>query len=230
MQKILVVDDDPHIREVICFALAKAGYATVTAADGRQALSLCERERPALLVLDILMPEMDGTEVCRRLRADPARDHLPILFVSSKDDEIDRILGLELGGDDYVAKPFSPRELVARVKAILRRTALPAPGTAARTMQHGRLRLDLDRYRAEWDGQEVVLTLTEFGIVRTLLERPGKVCSRDHLMNTAYELHKIVADRTIDSHVRRVRAKFAAIGAEPVETLHGVGYKLGPCE
>lgn len=229
MQKILVVDDDPNIREVICFALAKAGYATVTAADGRQALSLCERERPALLVLDILMPEMDGIEVCRRLRADPARDHLPILFVSSKDDEIDRILGLELGGDDYVAKPFSPRELVARVKAILRRTALPALGTAVRTMQHGLLRLDLDRYRAEWDGQEVVLTLTEFGIVRTLLERPGKVCSRDHLMNTAYELHKIVADRTIDSHVRRVRAKFAAIGAEPVETLHGVGYKLGPC-
>lgn len=229
MQKILVVDDDPHIREVICFALQKAGYTTLTAADGRQAMAICERERPALLVLDILMPEMDGTEVCRRLRQQPDHGHLPILFVSSKDDEIDRILGLELGGDDYVAKPFSPRELVARVKAILRRTALPASGTAAAKLQHGRLRLDPDRYRAEWDDAEVVLTLTEFGILRTLMTRPGKVCTRDHLMNTAYELHRIVADRTIDSHVRRVRGKFAAIGADPIETLHGIGYKLGPC-
>ncbi|GAC1634218.1 MAG: response regulator transcription factor [Nevskia sp.] len=229
MQKILVVDDDPHIREVICFALQKAGYATVTAADGRNALLVCAREKPALLVLDILMPEMDGTEVCRRLRAEPAHERLPILFVSSKDDEIDRIVGLELGGDDYVAKPFSPRELVARVKAILRRSAMPAPGAKPSLLQHGRLRLDLDRYQAAWDGREVILTLTEFGILRTLLERPGKVCTRDHLMNTAYELHRIVSDRTIDSHVRRVRSKFAAVGAEPIETLHGVGYKLGPC-
>jgi two-component system, OmpR family, response regulator len=227
MQKILVVDDDPHIREVVCFALQKAGYATLTAGNGRDALAVCARERPALMVLDILMPEMDGTEVCRRLRSEPAQAQLPILFVSSKDDEIDRILGLELGGDDYVAKPFSPRELVARVRAILRRSG--APASPATTLQHGRLRLDLDRYRAEWDGQDVVLTLTEFGILRTLLERPGKVCTRDHLMNTAYELHKIVSDRTIDSHVRRVRSKFAAVGAEPIETLHGVGYKLGSC-
>jgi len=230
MQKILVVDDDPHIREIVCFALQKAGYVTVTAADGRQALQVCAREKPALLVLDILMPEMDGTEVCRRLRSEPAHERLPILFVSSKDDEIDRILGLELGGDDYVAKPFSPRELVARVKAILRRAAAPAAGAKPQSLHHGRLRLDLDRYQAEWDSREIVLTLTEFGILRTLLERPGKVCTRDHLMNTAYELHKIVSDRTIDSHVRRVRAKFAAIGAEPIETLHGIGYKLGPCD
>jgi len=227
MQKILVVDDDPHIREVVCFALQKAGYATLTAADGRAALTVAARERPALVVLDILMPEMDGTEVCRRLRSESASTTLPILFVSSKDDEIDRILGLELGGDDYVSKPFSPRELVARVKAILRRVSAP-PETAA-MLQHGRLRLDQERYRAEWDGREITLTLTEFGILRTLLERPGKVCTRDHLMNTAYELHKIVSDRTIDSHVRRVRSKFAAVGAEPIETLHGIGYKLGDC-
>jgi len=227
MQKILVVDDDPHIREVVCFALQKAGYATLTAADGRAALTVAARERPALVVLDILMPEMDGTEVCRRLRSESASTTLPILFVSSKDDEIDRILGLELGGDDYVSKPFSPRELVARVKAILRRVS--APPEAAAMLQHGRLRLDLERYRAEWDGREITLTLTEFGILRTLLERPGKVCTRDHLMNTAYELHKIVSDRTIDSHVRRVRSKFAAVGAEPIETLHGIGYKLGDC-
>jgi two-component system OmpR family response regulator len=229
MEKILVVDDDPHIREVVCFALQKAGYATVVAENGRQALECFSRDKPALVVLDILMPEMDGTEVCRRLRAAPATAHTPILFVSSKDDEVDRIVGLELGGDDYVAKPFSPRELVARVRAILRR-ASQAPAAAQQALNHGRLRLDLDRYEAYWDGQLVMLTLTEFGILRTLIERPGKVCSRDHLMNTAYELHKIVSDRTIDSHVRRVRAKFAALAADPVETLHGVGYRLGPCE
>ncbi|MDB5977959.1 MAG: DNA-binding response regulator [Nevskia sp.] len=229
MEKILVVDDDPHIREVVCFALQKAGYATVSAENGKQALDCFAREKPALVVLDILMPEMDGTEVCRRLRAAPATAHTPILFVSSKDDEVDRIVGLELGGDDYVAKPFSPRELVARVRAILRR-ATHVPAQAQQALSHGRLRLDLDRYETYWDGKLVVLTLTEFGILRTLIERPGKVCSRDHLMNTAYELHKIVSDRTIDSHVRRVRAKFSALGADPVETLHGVGYRLGPCE
>lgn len=228
MEKILVVDDDPHIREVVCFALQKAGYATASAENGRQALDCFPREKPALVVLDIMMPELDGTEVCRRLRAAPASAHVPILFVSSKDDEVDRIVGLELGGDDYVAKPFSPRELVARVKAILRRTG-QAPAAQKQALSHGRLRLDLERYEAWWDQHAVVLTLTEFGILRTLMERPGKVCSRDHLMNTAYELHKIVSDRTIDSHVRRVRSKFAALGADPVETLHGVGYRLGPC-
>jgi two-component system OmpR family response regulator len=169
MDKILVVDDDPHIREVVCFALRKAGYATVSAENGKQALDCFGREKPALVVLDILMPELDGTEVCRRLRAAPATAHVPILFVSSKDDEVDRIVGLELGGDDYVAKPFSPRELVARVKAILRR-AQAAPAAAQQALRHGRLRLDLERYEAYWDDKLVVLTLTEFGILRTLLK------------------------------------------------------------
>lgn len=228
MQKILVVDDDASIREVLCFALRKAGFEAVTADNGEQALKRFAAERPALVILDILMPEMDGTEVCRRLRADRAASAVPIVFLSSKDDEIDRVVGLELGGDDYVAKPFSPRELVARVRAILRRSA--APAAASTTMRHGRLALDTEQYQASWDGQPLDLTLTEFGILRTLIARPGRVCTRDHLMNTAYELHKIVSDRTIDSHVRRVRGKFAALGADPVETVHGVGYKLGSCE
>lgn len=229
MQKILVVDDDASIREVLCFALRKAGFEAVTAENGEQALRRFEAERPALVILDILMPEMDGTEVCRRLRADRAASTVPIIFLSSKDDEIDRIVGLELGGDDYVPKPFSPRELVARVRAILRRAAAPA---AARdtVLRHGRLALDTERYQARWEEQALDLTLTEFGILRTLISRPGRVCTREHLMNTAYELHKVVSDRTIDSHVRRVRGKFAALGADPVETVHGVGYKLGPCE
>jgi two-component system OmpR family response regulator len=229
MHKILVVDDDANLREVVCFALAKAGYATCTASNGREALERYAAERPDLVVLDILMPEMDGTEVCRALRAEARGRATPIVFLSSKDDEVDRIVGLELGGDDYLAKPFSPRELAARVRAILRRTAtVPAANDAL--LRHGRLRLDLERYKAHWDEHEIVLTLTEFGLLRTLLSRPGRVCTRDHLMNEAYDLHKVVADRTIDSHVRRLRAKFARLGADPVETLHGIGYKLGRCD
>jgi two-component system OmpR family response regulator len=231
MQKILVVDDDPGIREVVCFALQKAGFATNVAADGAQALARFAADPPALVVLDILMPELDGVEVCRRLRADPRGRATPIVFLSSKDDEVDRIVGLEVGGDDYVAKPFSPRELVARVRAILRRSAPGAVTGAppAPPLSCGKLTLDPERYRATWDGREIVLTLTEFGILRTLLRRPGRVCTRDALMNEAYERHAVVSDRTIDSHVRRVRAKLAAVGADPIETVHGIGYKLGNC-
>jgi two-component system OmpR family response regulator len=229
MQKILIVDDDAHIREVVGFALQKAGYATVSAEHGRQALEKFQQERPALVVLDILMPEMDGTEVCRAIRSQGSNRNTPIIFLSSKDDEVDRIVGLELGGDDYLSKPFSPRELVARVRAILRRASPAMASSGPAPLKHGRLALDLEQFKAYWDEREVVLTLTEFGILRSLLERPGKVCTRDHLMNTIYELHKVVSDRTIDSHMRRVRGKFEALGVTPIETVHGVGYKLGTC-
>ena len=228
MNRILVVDDDPHIREVVQFALDKEGFDTLEAGDGAQALERFAANRPDLIVLDITMPELDGTEVCRRIRQ---TSRTPIIFLSSRDDEIDRVLGLELGGDDYITKPFSPRELVARVKAVLRRLEdAKAPrdvGTAI--MQHGRLSLNLDDFTGSWDDTQIVLTLTEFGIIRTLMQRPGKVYSRDDLMSSAYELSRIVSDRTIDSHVRRVRKKFADIGADPVETVHGIGYKLGDC-
>ena len=229
MEKILVVDDDPHIREVVCFALAKAGFHTLEAEDGKQAIDRFQATAPDLIILDIMMPEMDGTDVCRRIRQ---QSSTPIVFLSSKDDEIDRIIGLELGGDDYVIKPFSPRELVARVKAVLRRTVENherTEGDAPRNLAHGRMRIDLEAFKAYWDDREVVLTVTEFGILRTLLERPNKVWSRDQLMDGAYDLNRIVSDRTIDSHVRRVRAKFSALGGEPIETIHGIGYKLGPC-
>lgn len=229
MHNILVVDDDASIREVVCFALRKAGFSTVAAENGEQALAKFTATRPALVVLDILMPELDGTEVCKRIRALPQGAGTPIIFLSSKDDEVDRIVGLELGGDDYISKPFSPRELVARVRAILRRAAPTPEVIEAPRLRHGRLALDGEQYKAFWDEQELVLTLTEFGILRTLLTRPGKVCRREHLMDNAYELHKVVSDRTIDSHVRRVRAKFAALGVDPIETVHGIGYKLGLC-
>ncbi|WP_239026912.1 response regulator transcription factor [Geomonas oryzisoli] len=229
---VLVVDDDPHIREVVRFALEKGGVRVAEAEDGRQGLDFFHEMEPDLLILDITMPEMDGTEVCRAVRAG---SDVPIIFLSSRDDEIDRIVGLELGGDDYVTKPFSPRELVARVKAVLRRKVvikevpLQETPAAAGKVVHGLLSLDVDRFVGRWGGTEVVLTVTEFGLLRTLLGYPGKVFSREELMNGAYQHDTFVTDRTIDSHVRRIRQKFCAAGGDPVETVHGVGYRLGPC-
>jgi len=226
--KILLVDDDPHIRDMVGFALRRENFVVSEAENGVEALERAASERPDLIVLDIMMPEMDGTEVCRRLRRDT---RVPIIFLSSRDEEIDRVLGLELGGDDYVGKPFSPRELVARVKAVLRRVEAVAatPPAQPAELRQGRLRLDLDGFRAFWDEAEVVLTVTEFALLRTLAERPGKAFSRDTLMDGAYTLDRYVSDRTIDSHIRRVRAKFQAAGGEPVETVHGLGYKLASC-
>jgi two-component system, OmpR family, response regulator len=226
---ILIVDDDGHIRDVIRFALHKEGFAIDEAADGKQALARIEAQTPSLMILDIMMPEMDGIELCRRVRA---TSRLPIIFLSSRDEEIDRILGLELGGDDYMSKPFSPRELVARVRAVLRR-ASPAPPQAApranpepRLLVRGPLELDLDAHAVRWNARPLVLTVTEFGILRSLLGSPGKVFTRDELMNGAYDDSTVVSDRTIDSHVRRVRQKFEQVGADPIRTVFGVGYQL----
>ena len=226
MPKILVVDDDSHIRDVIRFALVREGHTVVEAENGTQGLALATAEKPDLIVLDIMMPELDGTEVCRRLRANG--DRTPIVFLSARDDEIDRVLGLELGGDDYVGKPFSPRELVSRVKAILRRAAAPAPH-GPMEIRHGRLRLDLAAFAAFWDDRQIVLTVTEFGLLKTLAQHPGKVFNRDSLMDGAYSDGRFVSDRTVDSHIRRVRAKFLAAGGDVIETMHGIGYRLGPC-
>ena len=224
--RILIVDDDPAIREVVRFALDRAGFATAEAADGQAALDHFASSRADLLVLDVTMPGLDGIDVCRTLRRTSA---VPILFLSSRDEEVDRIVGLEVGGDDYIAKPFSPRELVARVRAVLRRVSAPAvPATSIR--RQGRLALDEDTLRVTWDGADIALTATELGLLRALLARPGRVFSRDELMDRAYATDRVVSDRTVDSHVRGVRAKFAALGAAPIETLPGFGYRLGPCE
>ncbi len=223
---ILIVDDEPHIREVVGFALQKAGYRTLEAADGEQAMALVDQAPPDLVVLDIMLPDMEGTEVCRRIRSS---SQVPILFLSSKNEEIDRVLGLELGGDDYVTKPFSPRELVARIKAILRRADAAGAAADPEPLRHNLLQLDLDRCQAVWDGREVILTATEFGILRALLGRPGKVYSRSELMERAYDGASVVSERTLDSHVRRVREKFRAVGGDPIDTVHGFGYKLGAC-
>ena len=226
---ILVVDDDPHIRQLLVFALGKAGLDTIEAEDGEAALRQAEVRAPDLVVLDINMPRMDGLEVCRTLRG---RSDVPILFLSSRDDEIDRVLGIELGADDYVVKPFSPREVVARVMAILRRTAAkpPAVDRGAAAIRHGRLALDIDGWRAEWDGGEVPLTVTEFSILRTLASMPAKVFSRDAIIDRLHGPGFALTERTIDSHVRNLRAKFASAGAgDVVETRSGIGYRLGAC-
>jgi two-component system OmpR family response regulator len=227
---ILVVDDDPHIRDVVRFAFEKTGMVISTAQDGKEALRQFDHKVHELVVLDIGMPEMDGLEVCRQIRK---TSDTPILFLSARDEEIDRILGLEIGGDDYVTKPFSPRELVARVNAILRRTrTTPAslPG-ASKAASHGSLVIDADARTATFQGRPVSLTALEFDILRTLMARPGFVFTRELILDAAYADNIHVADRTIDSHVRNIRAKMAAAGCESViETVHGVGFRLGRCE
>ncbi|WP_258048158.1 response regulator transcription factor [Sphingomonas citri] len=227
---ILIADDDPHIRQLLVFALAKAGLDTIEAGDGEATLAAAEASSPDLIVLDINMPRMDGIEVCRRLRA---TSDVPILFLSSRDDELDRVLGIELGADDYVTKPFSPREVVARVMAILRRVAARPPvvtEAAASALQRGQLSLDIDGWQASWAGQMVMLTVTEFGILRTLATMPSKVFSRDAIIDRLHGPGFAVTDRTIDSHIRNLRAKFARVGAEDlIETRAGIGYRLGSC-
>ena len=235
MANLLLVDDDAHIREVMRFALEKAGHHVREAADGAAAFALFQQHAFDLVVLDIVMPEMDGLELCRKIRA---RGALPIIFVSSRDEELDRILGLELGGDDYLTKPFSPRELSARVAAVLRRSAVPPvpglpsasalpaaqPEPAAR-LQHGGVTLDRARHQCWVGGRELVLTVTEFELLRALLEAPGRVFSRGQLVEHAYGTGHYISDRTVDSHIRRLRQKLGA-EADQVETVYGVGYRL----
>ena len=227
MRSVLVVDDDAHIREVICFALRRAGFEVAEAGDGETALVRVERDRPDLVILDILMPEMDGLDVCRAVRGGSAGNaNVPILFLSSKDAEADRIVGLELGADDYITKPFSPRELVARVKARFRRIDNPTE-PERNEIAVGGLRMDLDAQKASFRGQTVELTRTEFGLLATLARRTGKVLNREALMNGAYVGFRIVSDRTIDSHMRRLRSKLReAGGVDPIQTVHGVGFRL----
>jgi two-component system OmpR family response regulator len=225
---ILIVDDDPHIRELLVFAFGKAGLDTIEAGDGEEALAQAERRSPDLVILDINMPRMDGLEVCRRLRA---QSDVPIFFLSSRDDEIDRVLGIELGGDDYVVKPFSPREVVARSMAILRRTAARPPKVEeVGDIRHGLLSLDLEAWTARWGEREIGLTVTEFTILRTLAAMPSRIFSRDQIIDRLHGPGFALTDRTVDSHVRNLRRKFAeAGGTDLVETRAGIGYRLGAC-
>ncbi len=226
---ILVVDDDPPLREVVRYALTREGFQVLEAADGAAALEIFDAHAPDLLVLDVSMPELDGFSLCRTLRA---RSDVPILFLSSRADEIDRVLGLELGGDDYVTKPFSTRELVTRVKVILRRPrgqvrAEPtAPSPEPPPLERGALRLSPEAHRVWAHDQEVSLTATEFRLLEVLMRRPSRVFSREELSARAYPDARHVSGRTLDSHIRRIRGKLRAVGVDAIETVHGVGYRL----
>jgi len=227
---ILVVDDDPHIQEVISFALKQVGHSVTIARNGQEGLHQFAEKKPDLIVLDVGMPEMDGLELCRQIRK---TSETPILFLSARDEEIDRILGLELGGDDYVTKPFSPRELVARVRAILKRQSTPKVEDVDDTTKyaHGKLTLDVARHIAEFDGTVLDLTAIEFAIVKGLMARPTFVFTREQIINIAYSHNIHVADRTVDSHIRNIRAKLSSAGcAVVVETVHGIGFRLSACE
>ena len=228
--RILIVDDEIHIREVIRVALKKAGMDVIEARDGKEALARFAADWPDVIVLDIGLPEFDGLDVCREIRK---TSDVPILFLSARDEEIDRILGLEIGGDDYVTKPFSPRELVARINVILRRLS-PRNGEAKSgpaVLVQGGLLIDPEQHVASFAGTPLKLTAIEFGILRAFLTRPTSVFNREQLMRAAYQLNIQVSDRTIDSHIRNIRAKLAALACENViETIHGVGFKLGRCE
>ncbi len=228
MDTVLVVDDDPHILDVIVFALEKQSFKTLSANNGVAAVAMVEKYKPDLIIMDVMMPEMSGLDACKLIRQ---KHDIPIIFVSAMNDEVDMIVGLELGGDDYICKPFSPRQLIARVRAVFRRIKQTNVDTLSKDKQFslGLLNIDKCKYKVYWDEQEVVLTVTEFNLLNTLASYPGKVFSRDELLELAYD-NVIVSDRTIDSHIRRVRAKFASINAYPIETVHGAGYKLSECE
>jgi phosphate regulon transcriptional regulator PhoB len=222
---VLVVEDEPDIRNLIVHHLARDGFRCRTAASGAEALTQVRTAAPDLVVLDLMLPGMDGLEVCRRLRGDPSTAAVPIIMLTAKADEVDRIVGLEMGADDYVPKPFSPKELVARVRAVLRR-ARPA-GDTARPLGAGGVSLDPARHAVTVDGRPVELTPKEFDLLHALLEAAGRVLSREHLLNRVWGYSRAdeIESRTVDVHIRRLRAK---LGAEErrIATIKGVGYRF----
>lgn len=218
--RVLLVDDDDHLREVVRYALAREGYVVTEAKDGEMARALVAAAQPDLIVLDVTMPRLDGFSLCRELRR---TSDVPVLFLSARSDEIDRVLGLDLGGDDYVSKPFSTRELVSRVRALLRRRAPPAEPDV---LVWGRLRIAVDEHRVFVGDDEIVLTATELRLLAALVRRPQRALARDELAAAAYPDERNVSDRTIDSHIRRIRAKLRPFALDPFETVHGVGFRL----
>jgi two-component system response regulator ChvI len=230
MATIALVDDDKNILASVSMLLEQEGYQVRTFTDGAAALTALTGTPPDLAILDIKMPRMDGLELLRRLRQ--ANEALPVIFLTSKDEEIDELMGLNAGADDYVRKPFSQRLLLERVRAVLRRAdskPIAAPGEAGKSeaLVRGKLALDPQRHECTWDGKPVRLTVTEFLILQALAQRPGFVKSRDSLMDAAYDDQVYVDDRTIDSHIKRLRKKFKAVADDfdAIETLYGVGYR-----
>lgn len=229
MTTIALVDDDENILTSVSMFLEGEGYHVKSYHDGVTALAALSEQAPDLVILDVKMPRMDGMELLRRLRQ---KSNLPVIFLTSKDDEIDELFGLKMGADDYIRKPFSQRLLVERVKTVLRRARSRAEGgeeeESDRVIRRGKLVLDPDRHVCLWDGKPVTLTVTEFLIFQALAQRPGIVKTREALMDAAYDDQVYVDDRTIDSHIKRLRKKFRAVDPDfnAIETLYGVGYRF----
>ena len=221
--KILVVDDEPDALEVLGFKLKEAGFLPVFAADGLKALAAVKAERPDLIVLDLMLPEIDGTEVCKILRRDPATAEIPILMLTAKAAEMDRVLGLELGADDYVTKPYSPRELVLRIRKLLKR--IQAADEAGEHFRIGPVEIDVPRHVALIDGKSVALTATEFNLLLILAKRRGRVQTRERLLQDVWGYETAIDTRTVDTHMRRLREKIGP-AAELLETIRGVGYRF----
>jgi len=222
--EVLVVEDEPDIRALIVLHLAREGFRCRTAKNGSEALTEARAAKPDLLILDLMLPELDGLEVCRRLRSDPATATVPIIMLTAKADEVDRVVGLEMGADDYVVKPFSPKELVARVRAVLRRAR---PPVERRVLRAGAITVDPIRHQVEVGRVAVLLTPKEFDLLHALVEAAGRVLSREHLLERVwgYTRASEIESRTVDVHVRRLRAKLGEAGRS-ITTLKGVGYRL----
>jgi two-component system phosphate regulon response regulator PhoB len=221
--KVLVVDDEPEAVELVEFNLRQAGYSVVTAADGADALNKARTTQPNLIVLDLMLPEVDGLEVCKMLRRDPATAAIPIVMLTAKAAEIDRVLGLELGADDYVTKPFSPRELVLRIKKLLQRDRTSQEDQDK--LNFGDLHLDVPRHIVSWRGKSIGLTATEFKLLTVLAQRRGRVQSREQLLRDVWEYNNMVDTRTVDTHMRRLREKLGP-ASKFLDTVRGVGYRF----
>jgi two-component system phosphate regulon response regulator PhoB len=221
--KILVVDDEPDAVELVEFNLKGAGFDVVTAGNGEEALKKARSFAPDLILLDLMLPEVDGLEVCKILRRDPATSAVPIIMLTAKAAELDRVLGLELGADDYVTKPFSPRELVLRVKNLLRRRT--EPEEAADHVQVGDLLIDVPRHVVSVSGRSVDLTATEFKLLTVLAQRRGRVQSREQLLRDVWQYDNLIDTRTVDTHMRRLRGKLGR-ASRFLDTVRGVGYRF----
>ena len=221
--RILVVDDEPDILELVRMNLDQSGFDTRCAASGNDALDLLRSDPPDLVVLDLMLPDRSGTEVCREIRSDAKLRDLPVIMLTARAEEVDRIVGLELGADDYVTKPFSPRELLLRIRAVLRRRT--HGDTEDRPLERDGLRLDVGRHRCSVDGEEVALTAKEFGLLQALMEQPGRVLTREQLIARVWGDDIAVTLRTIDTHLKRLREKLGRAGGL-IDTIRGVGYRF----
>lgn len=222
--RILVVEDEPDLAELVALNLRGAGHEVTVSHDGNTALAEIQRNQPDLVVLDVMLPDVSGIEVCRRLRRCPQTVRLPVIMLTARSDEVDRVVGFEVGADDYVPKPFSPRELVLRVEAILRRTAVGVDAVGPQVIALGDLVIDVPAHRVDVDGQEVLLTALEFRLLLDLARRAGRVQSRDALLERVWGYSPNVETRTVDTHVKRLREKLGT-AAKYIETVRGVGYR-----